>query len=52
MKYKRQDKQSHYIINSLSLYCSEKTKTILNYRCTFDSIEGKKYKHDAKASTS
>jgi hypothetical protein len=52
MKYKRQHKQSHYIINSLSLYCSKKTETILNYRCTFDSIEGKKYKHDAKASTS
>jgi hypothetical protein len=52
MKYKRQDKQSHDIINSLSLYYSKKTETILNYRCTFDSIEGKKYKHDAKASTS
>jgi hypothetical protein len=49
MKYKRQDKQSynihyHYII--------KKTETILNYKCTFDLIEGKKYKRDAKTSTS
>jgi hypothetical protein len=52
MKYERQDKQSHYIINSLSLYYSKKTETILNYKYTFDLIEGKRYKHDAKASTS
>jgi hypothetical protein len=52
MKYKRQDKQSHNIINSLSLYYSKKIETTLNYRCTFDSIEGKKYKRDAKANTS
>jgi hypothetical protein len=51
MKYKRQDKQSHNIINSLSLYYSKKTETILNYKCTFGLIEGKKYKRDAKAST-
>ena len=50
MKYKRQDKQSHNIINSL--YYLGKTETILNYKCTFDLIEGKKYKRDAKASTS
>jgi hypothetical protein len=52
MKYKRQDKQSHNIINSLSLYYSKKTEKILNYKCTFGLIEGKKYKRDAKASTS
>jgi hypothetical protein len=52
MKYKRQDKQSHNIINSLSLYYSKKIETTLNYRCTFDSIEGKKYKCDTKANTS
>jgi hypothetical protein len=52
MKYERQDKQSHNIINSLSLYYSKKTETILNYKCTFDLIEGKRYKRDAKASTS
>jgi hypothetical protein len=52
MKYKRQDKQSHNIINSLSLYYSKNIETILNYKCTFDSIEGKRYKRDAKASTS
>jgi hypothetical protein len=52
MKYKRQDKQSHNIINSLSLYYSKKTESMLNYRCTFDSIEGKKYNRDAEASTS
>jgi hypothetical protein len=50
MKYKRQDKQSHNIINSL--YYLGKTETILNYKCTFDLIEDKKYKRDAKASTS
>jgi hypothetical protein len=52
MKYKRQDKQSYNIINSLSLYYPKKTKAILNYKCTFDLIEDKKYKRDAKASTS
>jgi hypothetical protein len=52
MKYERQDKQSHNIINLFSLYYSKKTEIILNYRCTFDSIEGKKYKRDTKASTS
>jgi hypothetical protein len=50
MKYKRQDKQSHNIINSL--YYSRKTETILNYKCTFGLIECKKYKRDVKASTS
>jgi hypothetical protein len=49
VKYKRQDKQSFIIINSL--YYSGKTVTILNYKCTFGLIEGKKYKRDAKAST-
>ena len=52
MKYKRQDKQSHNIINSLSLFYFKKTETILNYKRTFDLTEGKKYKRDAKASTS
>jgi hypothetical protein len=51
MKYKRQDKQSYNIINSLSLYYPKKIETILNYKCTFGLIEGKKYKRDAKAST-
>jgi hypothetical protein len=50
MKYKRQDKQSHNIINSL--YYPEKTETILNYKCTFGLIECKKYQRDAKTSTS
>jgi hypothetical protein len=49
MKYKRQDKQSRNIINSL--YYAGKTETILNYKSTFGLIEGKKYKSDAKAST-
>jgi hypothetical protein len=52
MKYKRQDKQSRNIINSLSIYYSKNTETMLNYKCTFDSIEGKKYECDAKAGTS
>jgi hypothetical protein len=51
MKYKRQDKQSYNIINSLPLYYPKKTETILNYKCTFGLIEGKKYKRGAKAST-
>jgi hypothetical protein len=50
MKYKRQDKQSHNIINSL--YYPGKTETILNYKGTFGLIEGKKYKRDTKASIS
>jgi hypothetical protein len=50
MKYKRQDKQSHNIINSL--YYTGKTETLLNYKGTFGLIEGKRYKRDAKASTS
>ena len=50
MKYKRQDKQSHNIVDSL--YYLGKTETILNYKCTFGLVEGKKYKRDAKASTS
>ena len=52
MKYKRQDKQSHNIINSFSLYYPGKTETILNYKITFGLTEGKKHKRDAKASTS
>jgi hypothetical protein len=52
MKYKRQDKQSYNIINSLSLYYYKKTEIILNYKCTFVLKEGKKYKRDAKANTS
>jgi hypothetical protein len=47
MKYKRQDKQLHNVINSL--YYPRKTEKILNYKCTFGLIEGKKYKRDAKA---
>jgi hypothetical protein len=49
MKYQRQDKQSHNIIDSL--YYPGKTETMLNYKCTFGLIEGKKYKRDAKEST-
>jgi hypothetical protein len=41
MKYKRQDKQSHNIINSFSLYYPGETETILNYKCTFGLMEGK-----------
>jgi hypothetical protein len=52
MRYKRQDKQSHNIINSLSIYCSKNTGTMLNYKCTFGLTEDKKYKCDARASTS
>jgi hypothetical protein len=52
MGYKRQDKQSHNIINSLSIYYSKNTGTMLNYKCTFGLTEGKKYKRDASASTS
>jgi hypothetical protein len=51
MRYKRKDKQLYNIINSLSLYYPKKTDTILNYKCTFGLIEGKKYKRDAKANT-
>jgi hypothetical protein len=49
MKYKRQDKQSFNIINSL--YYSRKTETLLNYKCTIGLIEDKKYKRSTKAST-
>jgi hypothetical protein len=52
MKYKMQDKQLYNIINSLSLYYPKKAETILNYKYIFGLIEGKKYKRDAKASTS
>ena len=52
MKYKRQYKQSYNIIKSFLLYYHGKTETILNYKSTFHLIEGKKYKRDAKASTS
>jgi hypothetical protein len=38
------------IINSL--HYPVKTETTLNYKCTFDLIEGKKYKRDKKVSTS
>jgi hypothetical protein len=51
MTYKRQHKQSYNIINSFLLYNHGKARTILNYKSTFDLIDGKKYKHDAKAST-
>jgi hypothetical protein len=37
----RQHEQSHNIISSFSLYYHEKTEIILNYKCTFGSIEGK-----------
>jgi hypothetical protein len=50
MKYERQDKQLHNVINSL--YYPGKTETILNYKCTFGLIESKKYKRDAKANIS
>jgi hypothetical protein len=40
MIYKRQDKQSHNIINLL--YYPGKIETILNYKCTFGLIEDKK----------
>jgi hypothetical protein len=52
MKYKRQHKQSYNIINSFLLYYHGKTETILNYKSTFGLTEDKKYKRDAKASTS
>jgi hypothetical protein len=52
VKYKRQHKQSYNIVNSFLLYYHGKTGTILNYKNTFGLIEGKKYKRDAKASTS
>jgi hypothetical protein len=52
MEYERQHKQSHNIVNSFLLYYHGKTETILNYKSTFGLIEGKKYKRDAKASTS
>jgi hypothetical protein len=51
MTYKRQHKQSYNIINTFLLYNHGKAGTILNYKSTFDLIEGKKYKRDAKAST-
>ena len=49
---KKQHKQSYNIINSFLLYYHGKIETILNYKSTFVLIEGKKYKRDAKASTS
>jgi hypothetical protein len=52
MKYKRQHKQSYNIVNSFLVYYHGKTKTILNYKSTCGLTEGKKYKRDAKASTS
>jgi hypothetical protein len=52
MKYKRQHERSYNIVNLFSVYYHGKTETILNYKNTFSLIEGKKYKHDAKASTS
>jgi hypothetical protein len=52
MEYKRQHKQLYNIANSFLLYYHGKTETILNYKGTFGLTEGKKYRHDAKASTS
>jgi hypothetical protein len=52
MTYTKQHNQSYNIINSFLLYNHGKTETILNYKGTFDLVEGKKYKRDAKASTS
>jgi hypothetical protein len=52
MKYKRQDKRSYNIINSLSLSYPKKIETISNYKCTLHLIECKRYKRGAKASTS
>jgi hypothetical protein len=51
MTYKREHKQSYNIINSFLLYNHEKTGTILNYKSTFDLIEGKKCKRYSKTST-
>jgi hypothetical protein len=50
MEHNRQGKYSYNIINSL--YYPGKIETILNCKCTFGLIEGKKYKRDAKAETS
>jgi hypothetical protein len=52
MKYKRQHKQLYNIANSFLLYYHGKTETILNYKNTFGLTEDKKYRRDAKASTS
>jgi hypothetical protein len=52
MKYKRQHKQSYNVVNSFLLYYYGKAETILNYKGTFGLTEGKKYKREAKASTS
>jgi hypothetical protein len=52
MKYKRQHKQLYNVVNSFLLYYHGKAETILNYKGTFGLIEGKKYKHDTKASSS
>jgi hypothetical protein len=52
MKHKRQHKQSYNVVNSFLLYYHETAEAILNYKGTFGLTEGKKYKHDAKASTS
>jgi hypothetical protein len=43
---------SYSIINSTLLYHHGKVETILDYKSTFGSIEGKKYNCDAKASMS
>jgi hypothetical protein len=41
MKYKKQREQSYDVINLFSVYYLGKTKTILNYKCTFGLTEGK-----------
>jgi hypothetical protein len=52
MQYKRQHIQSYNIINSLSLYYSGKTETILNYK-RYLQLDGKRnYKRDAKMNIS
>jgi hypothetical protein len=42
MTCKKQHKQSYNIINLFLLYDHGKANTILNYKSTFDLIEGKK----------
>jgi hypothetical protein len=55
MKHIKHEKVTWIIIwhhNIFLLYNHEWIRTILNYICTFGLTEGKKYKSDARASTS
>jgi hypothetical protein len=52
MKYKRQDKQSHNIINSFSLYYPGKIESNTELQMYLRLDRRQKYKHNAKASTS